>query len=48
MWECKPHIHGWVIYKGDPYVQKFDIRLLRKTLVSKINLKQDPLSKDPE
>ena len=34
--------------KVDPYVQKFCIPLLSKTLVSKIDLKQDPLSMDPE
>ena len=36
------------ICKADPYVQKFDIPLLSKTLVSKIDLKHDPLSMDLE
>ena len=44
MWELYPHVHGRGICKDDPYVKKFCIPLLRKTLVSKIDLKQDPLS----
>ena len=31
-----------------PYVLKFQIHLLRKTLVSKFDLKHDPLSMEPE
>ena len=48
MWECYPHVHGQGMCKADPYVQKFRIHLLRKTLVSKIDQKNDPLSMDPE
>ena len=48
MWEIYPHIHSQGIFKFDPYVLKFHIPLLSKTLVSKIDLKQDPLSMDPD
>ena len=34
--------------QADLYVQKFHIHLLSKSLVSKINQKNDPLSMDPE
>ena len=37
MWECQPHLHVRVICEFDPYVQKFHIHLLSKTLVSKID-----------
>ena len=48
MGELYPHIHGQRICKVDPYVEKFHIPLLSKTLVSKIDQKHDPLSMDPE
>ena len=48
MWEFYPHAHGRGICKDDPYVKKMDIPLLRNTLVSKIDQKNDPLSMDPE
>ena len=44
MWERQPHIRGRGICKADPYVQKLDIPLPSKTLVSKIDQKNDPLS----
>ena len=46
MCEHYPHVHGRGILKVDSYVQKNQIPLLSKTLVSKIDLKQDPLSID--
>ena len=46
MWEGYQHIHSQGIFKDDPYVQKLDIHLLSKTLVSKIDPKNDPLSMD--
>ena len=48
MWEHEPQVLNQGIFKVDPYVQKFHIPLLRKTLVSKIDLKHDPLSMEPE
>ena len=48
MWELYPHVHGQGICKFYPYVQKFHISLLSKTLVSKIDLKQNPLSMELE
>ena len=48
MWECYPHIHSQAICEVDPHVQKFDIPLLGKILVSKIDQKNDPLSMDPD
>ena len=48
MWERWPYVHGQAICKADPYVQKLEIHLLSKTLVSKIDQKDDPLSMDPE
>ena len=48
---CGNAIHTFIgqgIFKFDPYAQKFHIPLLRKTLVSKIDLKHDPLSMDLE
>ena len=48
MWELLPHIHGQGICKFDPYVQKFHIPLLSKTLVSKIDLKGDSSFMDPK
>ena len=48
MWECYPHVHGRGIFKVNHYVQKFHIPLLTKSLVSKIDLKHDPLSMDLE
>ena len=44
MWGCKPHVHGQGICKADPYVQKLDIHLLSKTLVSKIDQNNGLLS----
>ena len=46
MWEHYPHIHGRGIFKAGPYVQKLVIHLLSKTLVSKIDQKNDPLYMD--
>ena len=46
MWECYPYVHGRGICKVDPYVKKFHIPLLIKTLVSKFDLKEDPWSMD--
>ena len=40
-------IDGRGICKVDPYVYKFCIPLLSKTLLSKIDQKNDPLSMDP-
>ena len=39
--------HGRKICEVDPHVQKFDIPLVSKTLVSKIDQKNDPLSMEP-
>ena len=47
MWKRYPHNHGRGIFKVDPYVQKVCIPLLSKTLVSKIDLNNDPLSMEP-
>ena len=41
-------VHGRGISKAEPYVQKLDIHLLSKTLVSKTDWKNDPLSMDPD
>ena len=38
------HNNSRAICEVDPHVQKFDIPLLSKNLVSKIDLKNDPLS----
>ena len=48
MWEFYPHIHNQEICEYDPHVQKFDIPLLSKTLVSKIDQKNDPFSMEPD
>ena len=48
MWECYPHVHGLAICEVDPNVKKIDIPLLSKTLVSKIDRKNDPFSMDPK
>ena len=48
MWEHKPQFHRGGIFKLDPYMLKFHIPLESKTLVSKIDLKQDPLSMELE
>ena len=46
--EKSNHIIGQVIFKFDPYVQKFHIHLLSKTLVSKIDQKNDLLSMESD
>ena len=48
MWEIQAHVHIRVICNVDPYVQTLYIPLVRKTLVSKIDLEQDPLYMDPQ
>ena len=42
MWERKTQVLGQGICEVDLYVKKFHIPLLSKTLVSKIDLKEDP------
>ena len=48
MLQFYPHVHGRGIFKFYPYVKKFRIPLLSKTLVSKIDLKEDPWAMELE
>ena len=48
MWEHYPQVLGRGIFKVDPYVQKLHILLLSKSLVSKIDQKEDPWSMEKD